>query len=217
MLNVSFYDVSYQLRLVNGVLQIKVRDGAFVDSPLTRVSVARYHDGVIYAFLTDGTYRRMRITDLTAVATDTAVPSIVAEYQNAGTVGSNIPGTAGPAIVPPNPLNTIKPANYFESIEYQTQNHPEGGRSFSIWATNGTSVAVPVSFSAGLTLIAITGTATVYQTSSSLAEIQTSRAVWEAWTMGTTTAGGTLHGAVNGASAVYVEAIGGSAVLGIRD
>jgi hypothetical protein len=98
-----------------------------------------------------------------------------------------------------------------------THNHPQGGRSFSVTATNGNSNYVLVANFAGLTVKAASGTARVWQTSSGLNDVTTGNATWEIWAYGTTAPGGALHGAVQGASAIYLEAIGGTSTLGIRD
>jgi hypothetical protein len=98
-----------------------------------------------------------------------------------------------------------------------TQNHPQGGRSFTITATNGNSPYELIGNFAGLTLKAVSGTAKVWQTSSGIADVTAGTAVWELWAPGETAAGGALHSAVQGASAVYLQAIGGTSTLGIRD
>jgi hypothetical protein len=98
-----------------------------------------------------------------------------------------------------------------------TYTHPQGGRSFTITATNGNTPYELVGNYAGLTVKSLSGTAKVWQTSSGLAEVTAGAATWEVWALGATSAGGSLHGAVQGASAVYLEAIGGTSTLGIRD
>jgi hypothetical protein len=98
-----------------------------------------------------------------------------------------------------------------------THNHPQGGRSFAITAVNGFSDPELVAIFAGLTVKATSGTARVWQTSSAIADVRAGTALWELWAYGETAVAGVLHGAVQGASAVRLEAIGGSSILSIRD
>jgi hypothetical protein len=209
--------VDYRLQVRNGRIEIAISTGEFAETAMANILSARFDDPWIIALLTNGTYQKMRVTDRLFVLTDLYEPNLKAQYDTAVTANKPlVPGTAAiPA--PTVPVNAILPSTAAELEMQRRQNHVNGGRSFAVTTTSGVSPAILISLNAGITVAAISGTATVYQTSSSLAHVQTSQAVWETWSLGTTATAGKLSGNIQNATAVYLESIGGVAIMSIRD
>jgi hypothetical protein len=216
-LSVTSNGITYRLNVISGRVQIAISTGDFVETVMGNVLSARFDDPWIIALLTNGTYQKMRITDRLFAVTDLYEPNLKAQYDAAVTANDPLlPGTAAVG-APPAPVNAILPSTAAELEQQRRQNHVNGGRSFAVVATSGTSRAILIGLNAGITVAAISGTARVYQTSSCISHVQTSRAVWEVWSLGTTTTAGQLSGNIQNATAVYLESIGGIATMSIRD